>query len=178
MVTPKQKAMVVTTIFSLLGILECFRLTSNWQIYLPLILFYITITINMYHSVVLFSGITPKEMKTQHMLDGLLIISYLGLAFNFNHPINFIFSDLMLFIIASAKYAFLLHKVHHPILLKRKILIDILGTLWAALALGTILLGYAMLSVWGLALGFIFVNILLFFVWPLYKLDALIQKAN
>jgi hypothetical protein len=76
-----------------------------------------------------------------------------------------------MFIVATIKYACLLNKIPQPKLLKRKIIIDLVGVSGCALILGGILAGYTELSLWTLAVSFLIANFFLLIVWPMYRLD-------
>jgi hypothetical protein len=170
-VEPKTKALIATVFFTAVGVLALLVGTLNWQKTLPMAIFYAILVLNTYYSVKLFSGIVPSKNSIQKIFDAILVLLYVLLAVCMSSPYYFAFSALLLFITATAKYAFLLGVVSQPKLLKRKILVDLLGVLACALALGGMSFGFEMQSVWVLTVAFAVANILLFFVWPLYHLD-------
>jgi hypothetical protein len=139
---------------------------------LPLFIFYLTIVVNTFFSIRLFTQIIPKEDFTQKCFDVALVLVYLWLAYAMKNVLLFAFVDTLLFIIAAGKYAGLLRIVHHPILLKRKILIDLVGALAGLLAIGGIILGYPLETAWTLALAKVVANIALLYFWPMYRLDS------
>lgn len=164
------KARVVTITFALIGTVGWVLLVTDWQIALPLGIFYATITVNTYFSVKLFMSITPPENKLQHIMDLLLVVFYLLLVPSFPYPIAYMFFALCIFITAPIKYALLLNVIPYEHLLKRKILIDLLGTALCASVLGGALLGYPLVSAWVLAIVFLLANIYLLATRPMYKL--------
>ncbi len=138
---------------------------------LPLFIFYITIVINTFFSVQLFTQIIPKEDLTQKCFDVALVLVYLWMAYAMKNVLLFAFVDTLLFIIAAGKYTGLLRVVNHPILLKRKIIIDLIGALAGLLAIGGIVLGYPLETAWALAASKVVANIALLYFWPMYRLD-------
>ena len=137
----------------------------------PLFIFYITIVINTFFSVRLFTQIIPKEDLTQKCFDVALVLIYLWMAYAMKSVLLFAFVDTLLFIVAAGKYAGLLRIVNHPILLKRKIIIDLIGALAGLLAIGGIILGYPLETAWALATAKVVANIALLYFWPMYRLD-------
>ncbi len=170
-VTPKVKAFVATVGFTLVGLCAWQFFIFDYIRALPLAIFYVTIVINTYFSIKLFAEIIPKENAGQKLLDTVLAFLYVGMALEMGDPKAFVFMALLLFIVAAAKYAFLLGIVHHPKLLKRKIIVDTSGVFACALALGGILAGFPKESAWAFAIVFVIVNLILFFVHPLYRFD-------
>ncbi len=170
--TSTQKATVLFVLFLLASAWSWMFKVTDTANALPLTLFYLTITINTFFSVKLFSSIIPPGDPIQIIIDTILILLYFVMAFFLGNPITFVFFTLLLFITASTKYSFLLNQLPHPRLLKKKILIDLSGVLMSTLTLGGIILGYSWISTWAFSIVFIIANILLFFVWPLYRPDT------
>lgn len=160
-----------TMVFAVIGILSWVYFINDWRLSLPLGIFYVTLLFNTYFSIRLFSSVTPPDNRVQTVLDVLLFVSYVLIALNVWSVPRFIFFSLLMFIIATLKYAFLLNAVPHPKLLKRKIAVDLLGTFVLALALGGALAGFLLTSAWLMAAVFLAANIILFSVHPLYRLD-------
>jgi hypothetical protein len=170
---PRVKAMIITAIFILAGIMGGFFAdTQLGDIYLlpPLLIFYAVLTLNTYISIVLFSGITPMHDGPQRFIDFILFALYLTLAFALQNPIMFFVILLFIFIVAPIKYMLLLGRIPHPRLLKKKVLIDLLGTLMSACVLAIALLGYVSTAAWLLAGLFSLANVLLLIVNPMYRL--------
>ncbi len=168
--TPKIKTIGTTIIFLLAGISSLLFFTKNIYTALPLFIFYITITINTYFSIRLFSSIVPHDNTKQNIIDALLFCLYIALAFDFNNPNIFVFLLCILFAIAIIKYTHLLGVITHIKLLKKKIIIDTLGALMALLSFFGIMYGSQTLSVWLLAIVFLLANIILLVVKPMYKI--------
>jgi hypothetical protein len=143
---------------------------------MPMLVFYTVLTINSYFSIKLFSEITPPEDATQRILDLVLMAVYFLLAYSFDNTKMFLFMTLFLFIVAPLKYSLLLlGKVPHPKLIKKKITIDLLGTLLAAGAIAGFESGYMYESAWVLAIIFTVANIYLLLIDPMYKIIDFIE---
>jgi hypothetical protein len=169
--SPKALAILVTAFFSLIGFISAvFFIPADFHS-LPLIIFYIVLVINTYFSVKLFMGIIPKDDTLQKIFDAVLVLLYILVAFNLGDIKSFEFFILLLFVVATAKYAFLLNILPHPQLLKRKVLIDLLGTFFAVLTVGGILFWHPFLSAWIFTLLFTATNIVLLIIKPMYRLD-------
>ncbi len=169
--SPQKKALLVTIVFGVAGILGTIFLVSDWIQSLPLVIFYAILTINTYFSIELFSGIVPPTDSFQKNLDALLFLCYLVLAWNLNSPLFFTLTTLILFIVAPTKYTALLYTLPYPKLLKRKILIDLCGTMLSALTLIGIFLGHARASVWIFCAIFALANFIFLVIKPMYRLD-------
>jgi hypothetical protein len=174
----KIKAILTTIVFASLGVVSSIYLISNWSESLPLVIFYFILIVNTFFSIKLFSAITPDGVLSQAIMDIFLFFIYLALLISINSQLLFVFFTLLLFILAIMKYTLLLGIVDHPKLLKRKILIDLSGALGSALVLGGILFGDTILSTWIFTGGFAFANVLLFFVWPMYRPDYIISSTS
>jgi hypothetical protein len=173
---PRTKALAVCAFFIIAGVIGWYfaeaKSPDTWTI-IPLLIFYATLTLNTYPSVKLFSSITHMEDMTQRLLDLLVVIAYLTLAYAFGNPLLFFMANLFIFILAPLKYIHLLGRIPHSRLLKRKITIDLLGTLLAACVLAGALLGYATYSAWALASIFAIANLYWLLLNPMYRvIDA------
>lgn len=173
---PTTKAAVVTALFSVAGLIGCYTANANWPYVMPMLVFYIVLTINSFFSIRLFSTITPVEDATQRILDLVLMAVYFLLAYSFDNTKMFLIITLFLFIVAPLKYSFLLlGKVPYPKLLKKKITIDLLGTLLAASVIAGFEAGYTYESAWALAIIFTAANVYLLFIDPMYKIIDVIE---
>ncbi len=171
--TIEMKTRMTVGFLSIIGIISFVNSLNVLEVSLPLFIFYIILMINTYFSLKLFLAIIPTHIFEQKMMDVLLIISYILLAFSFKYALLFSYLLTLFFILATLKYAlFVKHNEKHPRLLRRKIVVNILGTLLSLLTLGGILLGYETYSLWFLPIVFLFANIVIFFISPLYKLDT------
>jgi hypothetical protein len=166
------KAGIVSAFFFLAAMVSWRFVVTDHASAAPLLIFYITIAINTFFSIQLFTKIIPKEDLVQKCFDVALVLVYLWLAYAMKSILLFAFVDTLLFIVAAGKYAGLLRIVHHPILLKRKIIIDLIGALAGLLAIGGIILGYPLETAWALALAKVVANIALLYFWPMYRLDS------
>jgi hypothetical protein len=167
---PNTKALFVTLMFLAAIIVSTKYSENTWMRILPLLIFYIVLTINSFFSIRLFSAITPPEDEAQHAVDFLLACTYLFLAYSIDTPPVFFLTTLFLFILAPFKYALLLHIIPHPKLLKKKIMIDLWGTLLAGAAVVGYIAGYSYESAWALAAIFALANAYFLIVDPMYRI--------
>lgn len=171
---PRTKALIFTALFAVAGIIGWYfaeqHSPSTW-ILLPLLIFYTTLTINTYPSIKLFSSITPMDNIPQRLNDFILMLCYLFLAYSFSNPQSFFLAATFLFIFASFKYTLLLGVIPHSRLLKRKITIDIMGTILCATTLALSLWGYTYQAAWLLAIVFVLANIYWLLINPMYRLS-------
>jgi hypothetical protein len=93
------------------------------------------------------------------------------MAINVRAVPYFIFFCLLIFAVSSIKYTLLLGSIEYDHIIKRKILIDILGVCGTSLVIGGIFAGYPRFSLWAWVLIFILANVILFIFWPFYRLD-------
>lgn len=164
------KAWLVTLGFSLIGIVSLIFFAPRSEFVIPHTLFYAVLTLNSFFSVRLFSAIQPKTIS-QTAADAILVLVYCGLALSIGDPIPFAFFALCVFVAAPPKYALMLGVIPHNSLLKRKILIDLVGTALCTAILGGALFGYELESAWTLAVVFTLANIYLLFIRPMYRLE-------
>jgi hypothetical protein len=167
---PNTKALFVTLMFVSAVILSTKYAEDTWMGILPLLIFYLMLTINSFFSIRLFSAITPPDDKAQQAIDFLLACTYVFLAYSIDSPPVFFLTLLLLFILAPAKYALLFDKIPHPKLLKKKIIIDLWGTFLSGAAIAGYVAGYSYESAWALAIIFILANVYLLILNPLYRL--------
>ncbi|MEI6352796.1 MAG: glycosyltransferase family 2 protein [Candidatus Nomurabacteria bacterium] len=169
-INPKTKAILVTLFFFLIGFFEIIH-NINYTYIIPISIFYLTLTLNTFFSIKLFSEVIPSENKLQIIIDLILVLVYIITAISMHNVLYFTFSLIFLFITATIKYALYLNKSHHLKLFKRKILIDISGILACTLALLGIISGYQTASIWILSIIFFLINIILLIIKPMYRLD-------
>ena len=165
------KAWIVSSIFALAFIITWTFESFDWHKAIPLAIFYIVFLFNTFFSIRCFSRITPPYSLTHSILDFVLVSLYIAMAINVRALPYFIFFTLLIFAVSSIKYTLLLGSIDHDHILKRKILIDILGVCGSALVIGGVLVGYARSSLWAWVIIFILANIILFTLWPFYRLD-------
>ncbi len=166
---PTVKAWVATGVFLLAGLLSLFFFTSVSPYLFPHTIFYAVLVVNTFFSIKFFSRIAP-ENASQIAIDGVLILLYFALAFSLGQPILFAFFALCLFIAASTKYPLLLLVIPQTDVLKRKILIDLMGTAVCAAVLGATIIGYSFEGAWAFALIFALANIHFLLIRPMYRL--------
>ncbi len=169
MTNPTVKTWLATGAFSLAGVASLLFLAPVSMYLLPHVIFYAVLVLNTFFSVRFFSGIAP-ENRSQMQIDTVLVILYFLLAASLGRPIAFTFLALCLFIAASSKYPLLLLVIPQTDVLKRKILIDLLGTGACAAWLGATLLGYPYEAAWAMAILFSLANVYLLAIKPMYRL--------
>ena len=170
---PRAKAMFACATFVVAGVigsLLAIKQLSDTTIILPLLAFYVTLTVNTHSSIRLFSSITPAQDAAQRYFDSVLVIIYLFLAYSLRDPLLFVLTSLFLFITASIKYANLLGSIPHPKLLKRKLTIELCGTLLVAGVVAGTVLDYAKESIWTLAIVFGISNVYWLLINPMYRI--------
>lgn len=170
---PSTKALVASTIFGVAGVIGWYFAKSQVEdatLLIPLLVFYATLTINTYSSIKLFSSMIPVDDIVQECLDFVLVIIFLSLAYSLRNPTWFFLMTLFLFIVAPIKYICLLGRIPHPKLLKRKLYIELLGTLLVAGVVAGAVLGYPKESAWTLAIVFAIANVYWLLINPMYKI--------
>lgn len=166
--SPKTRAIAATILFSAVGAGSLFFHDMPWQYALPHVIFYTVLTINTYFSILFYSSFTPVS-TFQKSIDVLLAAAYMVLALSIGIPFAFAMSALMVFIIAPAKYAHMLGRTPHDATLRKKILIDLLGTTLCVLVLVLTVAGMEEMAAWLLAGLFSVANIYLLFIRPMYS---------
>ena len=169
---PHKKAWLVTVMLVVLGVASWINHVNDYEIAIPLFLFYAVLVINTHFSIILFSSLVPHENKVQTALDLILFALYVYLIVREEGLQWFFFYVTLLFCIASIKYTHLLNELDQPKLLKRKITWDALGILLGLVTLGGIMSGYVVTSLWFCSIAFLIANIYLLFINPLYKKDS------
>ena len=174
--SPQFKTFGTILFFTIVGVYGAifyggFGSNGSIVISLPLMIFYATITVNTYYSMKLFTRIVEKHTIVQDSVDVVLVILYGFLAFNFDKPLMFVYIVTGLFIVATLKYILLVGKLPHQKLLKNKIRIDSMGIVMGLITLIITANGNLYVGTWFLAITFGIANILLLFVWPMYKLE-------
>jgi hypothetical protein len=166
---PIVKTWLATIAFSLAGVASLLFLTPVSAVLLPQVIFYGVLVLNTFFSVRFFSRIAPENLS-QIEIDTVLVVLYFALAASLGRPVSFAFFALCLFIAASSKYPLLLLVIPQTDILKRKILIDLLGTATCAAILGATILGYALEAAWAAAILFTLANVYLLAIKPMYRL--------
>lgn len=165
-----RKALIVTTVMTLVGATIVVFALRDWTFALPSFLFYLLLLVNTFFSIRCFSTITPPSIE-QSTVDLTLLLLYFVMASTFGNPFFFLLSNVAMFAVATLKYSLLLGKTSHDTQLRYKIIMDGIGTISATFCLLiTILLEHThpQLGLWIWTIGFIFGNAYVFFVRPLY----------
>jgi hypothetical protein len=170
------KAWVVSSFFALAFIVTWIFDSFDWHKAIPLAIFYAVFIFNTFFSIRCFARITPPYSFVQSIIDFILASLYIAVAINIESPAYFIFFTLLIFAISSLKYTLLIGNIGYDSILKRKILIDMIGVCGCTFVIGGILIGYVRTSIWAWAAIFILANVILFYFWPFYKIDVLEDK--
>ena len=165
------KAWIFTTVFGLAFLLTWIFDAFDWRKAVPLLIFYIVFLFNTFFTIRYFSNVIPPYNLLHGIIDFILASLYIAIALNIENPPYFIFFTLLVFAVTSVKYTLLLGNVDDFNLLKRKILINVSGVCGCALVIGGILAGYIRSSLWTWAIVFILANIILFVLWPFYRIE-------
>jgi hypothetical protein len=139
--------------------------------YIQLTIFYILLLINSYFSIKFFAKIIP-DIWPQRILNTVLALFYVVLAYYLDDPIFFVLTLALFFALATLKYVQLLRIVkHQPHLFKSKITADCLGVVLSIVTLGGIIRGYLEQSLWMLVIVFVIANVWTLLLFPLYRKD-------
>ncbi len=138
---------------------------------LSLSIFYLLLIINTFFSIRTFATITPKDHFGQKIWDILLILCLVSLPLVFSSTIDFVSIALVLFVVASLKYIFLIPVVNFSRLLFYKIRIDTLGILLCTLCLLGVIGGFprASTDIWTSI--FFLANVYVLWYEPLYRVE-------
>lgn len=167
--SPTTKASLGTLGFSLIGIAAFFYNAPHTPLLPPHVIFYITLLINTFFSLRFFAPIQPGNVS-QTIIDAVCAAAYITLALSLGLAIPFGLSALALFVASPAKYALMLGLVPNAAMLRRKILINLLGTASCAGLLGITLLGHPLQGAWAFAISFTLANVYLLAIKPMYRL--------
>ncbi len=162
------REVVATILFTAAGIVGLVLSPADWPTVLPGAIFYAVLVVNTWFSIRFFSNLPPIE-RDESVIDGILTVLYIALAFALGRTLQFISIATLLFAFAVPKYALLLRLIDFPLTLKRKMVFDTLGTLLCVAALIGMLVGFPMESLWALAIIFALANLILLTVWPMYR---------
>ncbi len=165
--SPKNRALAATILFSVVGMWSILFHSVPWEFVVPHVIFYAVLTLNTFFSVRFYTSFTPPSLF-QSFIDIALAAAYIGLALTIGIPLAFAFFALTVFTIAPAKYAHMLGRTAHDATLRKKILIDLLGTVMCVFVLGLTLVGFEQKAAWILAALFTAANIYLLAIKPMY----------
>ena len=169
MTNPTAKSIFATSAFSLAGIVSLLFYSVVSPFLLPHFIIYALLVLNTYFSIRFWSALQPKDSR-QLLIDSVLVVTYLALAFSMGEPTYFSFTAFALFALATVKYVLMRGRTSYEAVVERKTGIDALGALaCAALTLG-LFLGYALEATWLFAIGFTLANVYLLLIKPMYRL--------
>ena len=163
------KSWLATCAFALAGIIAVLFYSIVSPFLLPHFIIYTALVINTFFSIRFWAALQPNDVR-QLLVDAVLIVAYLALAFSMGEPTYFAFTTFALFGLATVKYVLMRGCTSHGALVERKISLDALGALACALLILGMLLGYALEATWFFAVGFTLANVYLLLVRPMYRL--------
>ena len=147
-------------------------MVKNWGGAWPLVFFYAILVLNTYFSVRVFSTIAPRHNSIQKFIDCTVVILYLGLATQFENPLNFTILATMLFLACLIKYTLLTDLIpHRRTFLHRKIFLDWLGALLCILAVIGVAANYSYITTILFAFINALANVYLLLIKPFYVLS-------
>lgn len=167
--SPSAKACFGTGVFSLIGLWALMYRAPQTPELLPHVIFYVVLLINTFFSLRFFAPIQPVN-TSQTIIDAACVGAYIAMALSIGFPVAFALSALALFIASPAKYALMLALLPHTAMLRRKILINLLGATASAVLLGITLLGYPLQGAWAFTIAFALANLYLLLINPMYRL--------
>lgn len=138
------------------------------------VLFHANLLLNTYFSIKCFGRLTPVNAAWQKTVDIILVLIYSILPFCFGFASLYILLIMLLFAIATMKYALLIGAISDTKLVRRKIIIDVSGILWNffVFLIGSLGLLPIDLLLWIWVLVFTGTNIFLLKVRPMYCLTT------
>ncbi len=169
MTNPTAKSVLATGVFSLAGIISALFYSVVSPFLLPHFIIYAVLVVNTYFSIRFWSPLQPNDMR-QALIDAVLVLAYLALAFSMGEPTYFAFAAFALFVLAAFKYVLMRGRTSHEAIVERKTFIDALGALSCAVLIAGMLLGYALEATWLFAIGFAIANVYLLLIKPMYRL--------
>ena len=166
---PTVKTWTATIAFSLAGIISALFYSIVSPFLLPHFIIYALLVLNTYFSIRFWSALQPQDSR-QFLIDAILVLAYLALAFSIGEPTYFAFAAFALFALATFKYVLMRGHTSYEAVVERKIHIDALGALACAVLVLGMFLGYALEATWLFAVGFALANVYLLLIRPMYRL--------
>ncbi len=129
--------------------------TVYWDRYtIPIVINFVAVLISGMFYEKLVGLITPKRNVAVHIGVSLLIFAlYISLALTLSNPQLFTYLLGVFFLVANMNYMTMLNLVEDPEILKRKILLDQIGTFGVFLSYFLIVSGYPLIGEWTLCIG-------------------------
>lgn len=168
--SPIHRASLAAVIFAIAGVAN-FISGHVWQepVGIALFAFYALLILNTFFSIRFFSSLVPSD-DTQKIVDSILFLVYIALAFSMDNEIVFLIIVTSLFLVASLKYVLLLKHTAYRKVLSRKIRLNLIGATACGAAIVGSLLGHTLESAWVLSVVFGLANVYLLFIRPMYRL--------
>lgn len=169
MTNPAVKTWTATIAFSLAGIISVLFYSVVSPFLLPHFIIYAVLVVNTYFSIRFWSALQPQDTR-QLLIDAVLVLAYLALAFSMGEPVYFALAAFALFALAAFKYVLMRGRTSYEAVVERKIFIDALGAVACAVLILGMFLDYALEATWLFAIGFTLANVYLLAIKPMYRL--------
>lgn len=134
------KAAIATAVFALVGVYGVMH--APWHegsFFAHSLGLYLLLLVHTFVSIRCFSALIDPKDKRQITIDVLLVGCYFGLGLSVAQEFFFWYWWCLLFALATLKYAMLVGRLPHPVLLRRKLMADVGGLFLAALYLSVML---------------------------------------
>ncbi len=171
-------AAVVVGVLAVVALLYVPTYLNDWSAAEPLVIFFSVMLINTFFSIRYFHHFEPARSTSQWSINIILFIHYLVLEIYFDRPLWFLVILTSLFAVATWKYILLRRAIGSDAIIARKIRVDGLTTIVAALAVGAAATGAAYFAAWALAIGNIIANIVLLWIHPLYRRGLIVRASS
>src|SRR3990172_11302373 len=96
MTNPTVKTWTATIAFSLAGTISALFYSTVSPFLLPHFIIYAVLVVNTYFSIRFWSALQPQDSR-QFLIDAILVLAYLALAFSIGEPTYFAFAAFALF---------------------------------------------------------------------------------
>lgn len=171
----QHRTVLSTTLLGVFGLAGIILFVRDWTVSLSLVLMYAALVYDTFFSIRYFSSVTSPADRVQQVFDLVLIICYAAIAWNFAHPLGFMYGLSIMFAVASLKYVVLRRRIGPSEILRRKINIDVIGVVAFSAATIPMLYGWIWQVSWALLLLYCIVNVQILWRNPLYPYSAPVQ---
>jgi hypothetical protein len=145
----KRLAACATIGFTAAAVAGALLTVRDWQAAWPLLGFHAVLMINTYYSVRCFTSIAPRPNGAQIAADGVMVVLYVVLAFQFGDATRYLCASIALFLAATIKYGLMMWDAPgHTRLLTGKIVLNLLAAATCGVALGGVAVGLSQSLPW------------------------------
>jgi hypothetical protein len=122
----------------------------DWGASSPLLAFHALLLIHTFFSIRCFASVAPRPTAAQILMDGVLVVFYVCLPFQFGDPARYLYVSALLFLVAIVKYALMLGAPGRTMLLTQKMILDLLAAMTCVAALVGVRAGVPQVLGWWL----------------------------